>query len=932
MRIVETMANRLTDPVGFDLLPLRLSWKVENAASRTQKTARVEISSAPDFGALLYDSGAREDMDSLAFTPDMPLKPRTRYYWRVTVVSETGETATSEPAYFETGKMDEGWHARWLSDPDRECFCLEKDVEVTKSLRSARAYCTALGVYEIYVDGRKIGDELLAPFYNACDNWLQAQTCDLTDALSVGKHTIRVMLGGGWAVSRFGLDGGKHVYSDRTMFLGEICLIGADGSEEWIYTDESWTQTDSPVLESSIYDGETYDPGREPQKRPVHVEDKGYDLIRDRLSPPVRVTQRLAPAAIITTPAGETVLDLGQEITGYLEFTSRAPRGQVQKLYYFEILQGGNFYRDNLRSAKEEYTYISDGVVRAVRPFHTFFGFRYVKLEGFDHPDISDFAGCVVHSDLPITLTIETSNPKVNRFAQNALWGQRGNFLDTPTDCPQRDERLGWTGDAQAFSGTACFQMDCAAFYEKYLHDMLTEQQKRDGMVPYVIPAVGMKGGGSCAWADAACVIPWTSYLFYGDREALSKAYDNMRLWVEWIKRTDEATGGRRLWSVGFHFADWLALDSKNNDVMGGTDPYFIASAYYYYSTSLLVKAARALGYTRDEARYGQLLSEIFEAIKYEYFTPSGRLAQTTQTAYVCALFMGFAPEEHRKRLAKLLDKELNDVHGKLRTGFVGTAYLNRVLTHAGLNRRAYELLVNEEYPGWLYEVNMGATTVWERWNSVLPDGSISDTGMNSLNHYAYGAVMEWVYRDVAGLNPVEDAPGFRKALIEPNPHYLLDRVKVRFNSAMGWYESGWEIRKNCFLWDVEVPFGAQAELRFPEGDKAALSAAHPELTFVFRDGKVTCLVPAGRYHFEYRPVRPLHNQLGLESKPSEILANPKALAVFCEVFPEGGEKALRMGMRHGDSPIRASLASNPFNPAPPEKLAELEKRLAELD
>ena len=932
MRIVETMTNRLTDPVGFDLQPIRLSWKVADAASRTQKTARVEIASSPDFSALLYDSGCREDIDSLAFTPDMPISPRTRYYWRVTVVSETGETATSDPAFFETGKMNEPWHARWLSDPDNECFCLTRQIDVKKPLSRARAYSTALGVYEVYVDGHKIGDELLAPYYNACDNWLQAETFDLTDAMKNGGHTVCVMLGGGWAVSRFGLDGGKHVYSDRTMFLMEICLTYEDGTEEWIYTDESWTETDSPVVESSIYDGETYDPGRELQTRPVRIEEKGYDLIRDRLSPPVRVTQRVAPAQIITTPAGETVLDLGQEITGYLEFVSRAPKGTTQKLYYFEILQGGNFYRDNLRSAKEEYTYISDGTARAVRPFHTFFGFRYVKLEGFESPDIADFTGCVVHSDLPILISVTTSNPKVNRFAQNALWGQRGNFLDTPTDCPQRDERLGWTGDAQAFSGTACFQMDCGAFYEKYLFDMLTEQNKREGNVPFVIPAVGMQGAGSCAWADAACVIPWTSYLFYGDKEALSKAYDNMRSWVEWIRRTDESTGGRRLWTVGFHFADWLALDSKNNDVMGGTDPYFIASAYYYYSTSLLVKAARTLGYTRDEARYGQLLTEIFEALKNEYFTPTGRLAQTTQTAYVCALFMGFAPEEHKKRLAALLDKELSDVHGKLRTGFVGTAYLNRVLTHAGLNRRAYELMVNEEYPGWLFEVNMGATTVWERWNSVLPDGSISDTGMNSLNHYAYGAVMEWVYRDAAGLNPVEDAPGFRKALIEPNPHYLLPKISVRYDSAMGWYESSWEIQKNRFIWDVEVPFGAQAELRFPEGDKSALSATHPELTFVVRGGKVACLVPAGRYRFDYRPVRPLHQVFSLDSTPSEILSSPVALSAVTSLFGPQGEQMLKMGAAHGNAPIGRMLTHNPMRTVEPEKVKALEEALLALN
>ena len=540
----------------------------------------------------------------------------------------------------------------------------------------------------------------------------------------------------------------------------------------------------------------------------------------------------------------------------------------------------------------------------------------------------------MLHSDIPRTGYVETSNAKVNRLALNALWGQRGNFVDVPTDCPQRDERMGWTGDAQAFSGTACFNMDSSAFFAKFMYDTLLEQKKIGGSVPHVVPTFGMPGHGSCAWADVACVIPWNLYMFYGDKKLLEQEYPNMKMWVEWIKKTDEDNNSGRLWNVGFHFADWLALDTKNNSVMGGTDPYFIASAYYYYSTSLLVKAAKALGYADDAHRYETLLNEIFEAIRHEYFAPSGRMAQTTQTAYICALFMGFAPKEHQELLASLLGKELDDTSGKLRTGFVGTAYLNRTLTQFGMNDRAYQLLLNEEYPGWLYEVNMGATTVWERWNSVLPDGMISDTGMNSLNHYAYGAVMEWVYRDVAGINPCECAPGFKHILLKPNPHFSLPQVAVKYDSAMGWIGSAWEIKKDLFVWDVEVPFGAEAKIVFPNGNAAEIQAAHPELKVeVCECGEVYAFAPAGKYHFEYKPSAPLHLVISIDTGIADLMRIPAAVEAVVSVFP-GLARRLGLAGPHsaGNPPLSRVLRGNPMMNFPEDKLAELAEKLAALN
>ncbi len=853
MRIYGMMTNRLYNPVGFALDRPRLSYKVDETDARGQEAARIRVASDPFMRQVLYDSGRSAQIDSLCHIPDMMLTPRTRYWWDVTVWADNGDTATSEPVYFETGKMDEPWEGRWISAPVDGNINLYKSFTLEKKPAHARVYAVGLGLYELYVNGTKAGNELLTPFCNAYDRWVQVQTYDVAPLLNQGENYIKVMLGDGWYKGRFGFCGETQLYGDTQGFLLEMRLLADDGREIVIWTDESWQAGESCVRFANIYDGEVYDAAFDDSRRIPAILCPSLEKTRltDRLSPPVRVTQRLAPAAIITTPTGETVIDLGQEITGYLEFKNRAPKGRKLKLFYGEVLQNGCFCRDNLRSALQEYTYISDGTEAMARPYFTFYGFRYVKLEGFENPCLTDFCGCVVHSDIPVTASFICGSEKVNRLAQNVLWGQRGNFLDVPTDCPQRDERMGWTGDAQVFSGTACFQMESAAFYAKYLYDMRMEQEKLGGAVPYVVPMT-FPGSASCAWSDAATIIPWNVFKFYGDKALLAAQYPLMRDWVEWIWRLDESRGGRRVWDEGFQYADWLALDTKDGTPAGGTDPYFIATAYYHYSTSLLAKAAAVLGHADDAARYEKLRQEIFDAFQREYFTPAGRLAQTTQTGYICALFLGLTKEENIPMLARLLETEFEQSQGKLRTGFVGTAYLCRTLSRIGLAGLTYNLFLNEEYPGWLYEVSMGATTVWERWNSILPDGSLSGTEMNSLNHYAYGAVMEWVFRDVAGINPVEESPGFRSALLRPLPDARLNSARAEYESAAGRYISGWSFGGTEFSWQIQVPFGAAARVVFPFAEKADLLLRYPELNLQEVKGEVSAMLHAGTYHFSY--------------------------------------------------------------------------------
>jgi alpha-L-rhamnosidase len=854
VEIYDMMANRIKDPVGFMLSPLRLSYKVRGTSAKRQTAARIRVFEEGE--KEVFDSGVSEAIDSLCFVPDIALKPRTAYTWTVDVTADDGGTA-SGAARFETAKMDEPFRAVWISPADGALPNAEmcRRFDEPKRVRRARAYISGLGLYELYINGEKVSPEVLTPYCNAYDRWIQYQTFDVTALVRAGDNDIRVMLGDGWYKGRFGFsENHGNIYGDAQALIMELIVTYEDGTERVIATDETWRCNRSKVKFADMYDGEDYDAtfvaeGDFPVKKaPLTTE-----RLRERLSLPVTVMQRIAPKEIIITPKGETVIDLGQEITGYLEFTPREKSGTRIKLSYGEILQQDCFYNANLRSAKAEFYYTCDGEETAVRPHFTFYGFRYVKLEGFTHPlNIDDFTGCVLYSQIPERGKVRTNHEKFNRFALNALWGQKGNYLDVPTDCPQRDERMGWTGDAQAFAGTACFQMEVAAFMQKYIYDMYEEQQKSDGMVPHVVPRLSLPDGGSCAWADAAAIIPWTLYLFYGDKALLAGQYPAMRAWLEWVVRTDEASGGTRLWRVGFHYADWLALDTENGTPFGGTDPYFVASAFYYYTTSLVLKAAKALGYEDDARKYALLLSEIGAAIEQEYFTPNGRLAESTQTAHVCALHMGFTPGAFVQKTRDALRRKFEASDHKLRSGFVGTSYLNRVLSNNGMNDLAYELMLNEEYPGWLYEVNLGATTVWERWNSILPDGTISDTSMNSMNHYAYGAVMEWFYRDVAGLNPDPDNPGFRHARLAPKPNARLSLAEAEYESAVGKYVSAWRLDEGAFHWTVEVPFNACATAVLPGAALADIQARYPALGAREQGGEVVCELSAGRYAFDY--------------------------------------------------------------------------------
>ena len=838
MKITDMRVNHFTDPVGFDLRRPRVSWVTESNNDKRQAAARVVVAKDAGLKNVVYDTGKREDISSLCCELPIELSPRTRYYWRVMVWTESGALAVSDTAFFETGKLSEPWRANWIAAARKLDTMprFRKEFTLTGKIKSARAYVCGLGLYELEINGSHAGDEFLTPGFHSYDFWLQYQTYDITSMLREGGNAVGVSLGDGWYKGRFGFGGGfTDIYGDRDMLICEIAVTFEDGSEKIIASDGSWLCGESPVKSANIYDGEIYDARRlckgwsEPgfsggdwtQAEEIKCP---CGALTERRSPEVRITQRIAPVEIIHTPAGETVVDFGQNMAGWMEFCCKLPAGRRVRLKYGEVLQNGNFYNKNLRTAKAEFVYYSDGLESMVRPHFTYYGFRYVKVIGLGrNPDKDLFTACAVSSDTPRTGSIETSDALVNKLFSNVVWGQRGNFVDVPTDCPQRDERMGWTGDAQIFAATASFNMYTPAFYTKYMTDVMFEQSRRDGSVPFVVPMIkppqyegkpSPLNGSSCAWGDAATVIPWTLYRFYGDKALLNEQYPCMKGWVDFIKRQDDADGAQRLWLTGFHFADWLALDNPDpKSSFGGTDKYFVASAYYAYSAALTAKAAEVLGKKDDFEYYSHLTFQIKESIFKRYFTSSGKCRIKTQTALVLSLFMGLTPDNFRPGLAKELMAKLHANNMKLNTGFVGTPYLCRVLTDAGLNTAAYTLLLNKDYPGWLHEVLLGATTIWERWNSLTNDGKISSTGMNSLNHYAYGSIAEWMYRDVCGINPAADVPGFKKILFAPRPDKRLKYARAQYDSASGRIESGWRFAESGIDYDFTVPFDTEAKV-----------------------------------------------------------------------------------------------------------------------
>lgn len=871
MKISDVKINGMKNPVGYLMERISCSWKVTETKAKEQKNVIIEISQDENFETICFEKeGAL--LSQTGEVIDLSLKPYTRYYIRVTVTTDLEETSTSGVSYFETAKQDEGWTGKWITTKEDDAFhpTFSKSFLLKSNIKSARLYLSGLGLFTALLNGEKVGEEVLTPYYSNYHDEVQYLTYDITDDLKE-ENKLDVSLGNGWYKGRFGLRERKENFGSKFLMIAEVRVVYEDGTVETIGSDESWVYKGSNTQASDIYDGEIINhllwEGKE-NKSETAVLTAAEGKLVARYSLPVLEMEELAVKEIIDTPAGETVLDFGQNFAGYVAFTSNQPKGSKIILDFGEILQHGNFYNENYRSAKSQFTYISDGEERIVKPQFTFFGFRYVRVTGWeDELKAEDFKGKVLYSQMEITGHIETDHKGVNQLFSNAMWGQKSNSIDFPTDCPQRDERLGWTGDAQVFSGTASYNMDTAAFYNKFIHDLRTEQKKIDGILPGVIPVFEPNAAiFSSIWGDIATFLPTVLYEHFGDKSALEAYYPMMKDWVDKITKEDKKRGQKYLFDFGNQLGDWLALDGRTEQSMkGGTDDYYIGSCYYAMSVAKTADAARILGYTKDEACYRDLHEKISEAVIKEYFSETGRLCIDTQTGYIVALYSGIYKDKNR--IIEGLKSRLYKDCYKIKGGFVGAPIMCRVMAENGLEEEAFYFLLQEGYPGWMHCINLGATTIWERWNSVLDNGLISGVMMNSLNHYSFGSIVEYLYRDVAGLKALE--PGFKKALITPLMNQKLKFMNTSYESPYGTYRVEWEIKKDGKVHvHVEVPFGCSAVIGLP-----------------FYEGEVN-EVTSGIYEYDYEPATDLRSLYTRKTLFKEMMQNPKAMEVIDRISP----------------------------------------------
>ena len=836
MRIEHLRVNHLENPMGYDFSYLTLSWKVAETTAKFSDEVRVVISETEDMSRFVYDSGTMRNYRQCSLTVQMNLKPRTRYFWKVIVgvpntETKLNESTESKTAWFETSKLEEKWDADWISAPEDKTRMpvLYRDFTVESEIKKARLYIFGAGLYEVDINGIKAGNEYLLPGYHSYDLLMEYQTFDVTEMLKKDDNRISILLGEGWYKGRFGFDDVYvDLYGNRKKCIAELYLEYKSGKMQLICTDENWKAFSGKILENGIYDGEKQDDTLEPMHLSIEVLQDDKSLLVSRTNPPIRKTEEFSPVSEEMYPDGYLLLDFGEAITGWVEFRGELERGQQIKLQYGEVLQNQEFYRDNLRTAKAEFIFISDGIKKTVCPHFTYYGFRYVKVEGLKRNQKLTYRAYRIMSDIEETGRIETSNPKVNKLFDNTIRSQKCNFLDIPTDCPQRDERMGWTGDANIFAPTACFHMDSSAFFRHYTRSLYLEQKLMNGAVPFFVPRpkVPVKentnpfylDGGACIWSDAATMLPWTLYQYYGDVSLLREQYPMMKAWVEYIRMRAKENEVPNLWQNDRHLGDWLALDNGNiHNPIGKTDPQFLASACYYQSALTTAKAAEVL--ELDESQEYQELAEcIKKAFNKFYFSKEGKLnIELTQTACAFLLHIGLYPDNGKEKLKEDLKTLIEENNGHLNTGFIGTPVLCPALSDNGLNDLAYDLLLNEEYPGWLHEVNLGATTVWERWNSLDENGMISGTGMNSLNHYAYGSIADWMYRYMCGFRPGMDKEV--KMAIQPMPVKRFSHVNGKWESVFGTFVSNWDYNdKTGFQYYIEIPFNANAKVMFPNG------------------------------------------------------------------------------------------------------------------
>lgn len=831
-----SVGEGFTDPMGFhDSTPV-FSWKLPEGVKK-QSSYRIEVRD----DEVIWDSGWVES-DQSVFIPygGKPLTSRQRVSWRVDYRDETQTpSGWSDPASVELGLLSsEDWSAKWIRPsadlPELESVSmLRREFPIKGEVARARLHVTARGLFEIELNGSRVSKDVFAQGWTSYSNRIDTLTYDVTSSLKRGDNAIGAALGTGWYAGKIGFKGEKNRYGTQPEILLQLEVTYADGSSFTLVSDEKWKSTfEGPIRYSSIYDGEIYDASRELDGwSSVGFEDKTWTAVKAKaklgsltLSPkpfaPVRVVEELPTKALSEPKAGHYVFDLGQNMVGWPELNIPVEKGQKITIRFAEMLNSdGTIYTDNYRKAKStnEYTAGKSGTI-TWRPTFTFHGFRYVELTGFKDgvkPDKDWVRGLVLRTDIPQIGSFKSSHDKLNQLQSNITWGQRGNFLDIPTDCPQRDERMGWTGDAQAFCSTSMFNFDSHAFWKSWLGSM-RDDQLDSGKIPVVIPNVFV-GPDSPGWMDAATIIPWNVYVRTGDKEVLSENYEMM----EGLIRFYRTKSKNNLIPKISAFGDWLQPYSKNKK--GDTPFEFLGTAFYAYSTRILADSAKVLGKAEDEKKYRTEANAVKRAFQKHYFDSSGKLknAPETQTAYILSFEFDLIPEKLKANAEKNLVRLIKEADGHLRTGFLGTPYITHTLDENGNDDLAFSLLFKETYPSWFYSINQGATTMWERWDSYTKKDGFHPEGMNSFNHYAYGAIGEWLYERVAGLAPDPENPGYKHFFVRPLPGGPLTSAGATLETAYGTASSHWKKRGKILELDVVVPPNTTATIDFPGNRKS---------------------------------------------------------------------------------------------------------------
>jgi alpha-L-rhamnosidase len=871
------LAENLSDPIGIDSRQPRFSWQLSAADRNVRQTAyEIQVGDGPD-GGKTWNSGKVQSDQSLYVPYGGPaVESGRKYFWRVRVWDNKGRGSDwSKPASWQMGLLRPAdWKAQWIrtttEDPSQPSPLFRRTFTVQSGIASATVYITAHGLYEARLNGHRIGDAVLTPGWTSYNKRLQYQAYDVTRLVHPGKNAAGAILGSGWYRGYIGFEEQRNAYGTELSLLFQLVIRYKSGRTDTVCSDGTWKTATGEVRHSEIYNGEIVDHRKEQKGWSLpDFNDAGWetaqtaDLTKDNLiatvNEPVTKHETFHAAKLLTTPRGEKVIDFGQNLTGWVMVKVKGKSGDSIRLSHAEVLdKAGNFYTDNLRRAKAQDVFILNGEGEEdFEPRFTFHGFRYIRIEGIDGPvNPDDFTAVVLYSNMPKTGEFSCSNVLIDQLQHNIQWGQQGNFLDVPTDCPQRDERLGWTGDAQVFSRTAAFNRGVDNFFAKWLKD-ITADQRPDGAVPFVIPNVlGNGSAASTGWADVATIIPWNMYLAYGDRQILENQYPSMKAWVEYMRGQAKDD----LWNTGFHFGDWLFYRpfDDNDGRSAVTDKYLIAQCFYAHSTQLLINAATVLGKKEDAENYTALLKGIKDAYLREYMTPDGRLVSGTQTAYVLALQFDMLPEALRKQAVERLVKNIQDYNYHLTTGFLGTPYLCHVLSRYNQTDVAYRLLLQDSYPSWLYPVKMGATTIWERWDGIKPDSSFQTPGMNSFNHYAYGAIGDWMYRVVAGIDTYEDGPGYHHSRIAPHPGGRLRSAAADLETVYGKLSSHWEMENDSFRLEIVVPANTTATVYLPALDNGLVTEGGNNLSTVkdihiegIEKGYLLLRVGSGAYHFK---------------------------------------------------------------------------------